>query len=78
MSLVPWLQMTEKEPAGSERDPENFICPNCALCERPVQLETSKADEFGRAVHEECYVLKISSRLQVFPPSVATGVAREC
>ena len=32
--------------------------PRCSLCERPVLLETSKTDEYGKAVHEECYALK--------------------
>jgi hypothetical protein len=33
--------------------------PACAVCNRPVQLETSKTDENGKAVHGECYVLKV-------------------
>jgi hypothetical protein len=33
--------------------------PSCALCNRPVELETCKADERGSAVHEECYVRKV-------------------
>jgi hypothetical protein len=33
--------------------------PTCALCNGPVELETCKTDERGRAVHEECYVRKI-------------------
>ena len=28
----------------------------CHICDRAVPLETSKADEYGRAVHEDCYV----------------------
>jgi hypothetical protein len=31
----------------------------CALCDKAVSLETSKTDENGHAVHEECYVLKM-------------------
>lgn len=30
--------------------------PHCAICERPVNLEESKTDEHGHAVHEDCYV----------------------
>ena len=30
--------------------------PRCAICKRTVNLNLSKADEYGRAVHEECYV----------------------
>ena len=28
----------------------------CHICDRAVPLESSKADEYGRAVHEDCYV----------------------
>ena len=34
--------------------------PICYLCNKPVSLETSKADEYGNAVYEGCYLLKIS------------------
>jgi len=40
--------------------------PACAICNEPVQLETSKTDENGRAVHGECYVLKV--RLMLTDP----------
>jgi hypothetical protein len=33
--------------------------PACCICNSPVLLETSKTDEYGQAVHEECYVLKV-------------------
>ena len=33
--------------------------PACAICGQPVPLETAKADEDGRSVHEQCYVLKL-------------------
>ncbi len=35
--------------------------PGCSFCKSPVLLETSKTDEYGQAVHEECYVLKVCS-----------------
>jgi anti-sigma regulatory factor (Ser/Thr protein kinase) len=35
--------------------------PACCICHSPVLLETSKTDEYGQAVHEECYVLKVCS-----------------
>lgn len=28
----------------------------CAICRRPVNIEESKTDEHGHAVHENCYV----------------------
>jgi hypothetical protein len=37
-------------------------CPDCAICEKPVKLEESKADECGQAVHGECYVAKITEK----------------
>jgi hypothetical protein len=30
--------------------------PQCAICARPVNLQESKTDEHGHAVHENCYV----------------------
>jgi hypothetical protein len=36
--------------------------PTCSLCNKPVSLETSKADEYGKAVHEGCYLLKVSAK----------------
>jgi len=30
----------------------------CSLCQKPVPLESSKTDENGKAVHEECYALR--------------------
>jgi hypothetical protein len=28
----------------------------CSICKQPVNLEESKTDEHGRAVHENCYI----------------------
>jgi hypothetical protein len=36
----------------------------CLICTEPVPLETSNTDEKGRAVHEECYVLKTISNFR--------------
>jgi len=33
--------------------------PLCSICDKPVQLETSNTDEDGKAIHEECYILKL-------------------
>jgi hypothetical protein len=33
--------------------------PICGICGTPVKLETTKTDEYGRAVHEQCYILKV-------------------
>jgi hypothetical protein len=36
--------------------------PACAICGKPVSLESAKADENGKTVHEKCYVLKVKRR----------------
>jgi hypothetical protein len=33
----------------------NWI-PRCILCKQSVNIGQSKADEYGRPVHEQCYV----------------------
>ena len=30
----------------------------CAICKKPVDLKTTKTNDRGKAVHEECYVLR--------------------
>ena len=35
---------------------ESTWLPCCAICTESVNLEESKTDEFGRAVHENCYI----------------------
>jgi hypothetical protein len=32
----------------------------CPVCNRAVTLETSKTDEHGRAVHEDCYLREVN------------------
>jgi hypothetical protein len=43
------------------------ITPICSICNKPIDLETSKTDERGQAVHEECYlrIVKQPPRLPV-------------
>ena len=36
----------------------------CCICAELIPLETSKTDERGKAVHEECYVRKTISRFR--------------
>jgi hypothetical protein len=36
----------------------------CSICAVPLPLETSKTDEHGTGVHEECYVRKTISRFR--------------
>ncbi len=42
--------------------PKRF--PTCPLCNEPVELETTKTNEDGEAVHEECYVLAVQADRQ--------------
>ena len=39
--------------------PKRF--PIFPLCNEPVELETTKTNEDGEAVHEECYVLAVQA-----------------
>ena len=36
--------------------------PDCVICKESVSLEESKADEYGQAVHEECYLSKLTKQ----------------
>ena len=38
--------------------------PSCPICNEPVSLETCKINEDGQAIHEDCYVEKVSSDLK--------------
>jgi hypothetical protein len=33
---------------------------NCWLCGKAVSLEACKTDEYGKSVHEECYVARLA------------------
>ena len=39
--------------------PNAFVILICSVCGKRVNVETSKTDEEGRAVHEECYAEKV-------------------
>lgn len=34
----------------------------CVICENPVALESCKTDEDGDAVHEACYISKVTTK----------------
>lgn len=38
---------------------DRFELPRCILCGNPVLLGNSKTDENGKAVHDECYLLRM-------------------
>jgi hypothetical protein len=43
-------------------NPQPLPVPLCSICKKPVELESSKTDSNGVAVHEECYARKISQK----------------
>ncbi len=46
-----------------QRSEEHIIYrPQCAVCKESVKLEESKADEYGQAIHEECYVSRLTEK----------------
>lgn len=45
-------------PFHSNRDLSPNFFP-CAICNESVELETTKIDERGKPVHEECYLQKV-------------------
>jgi len=54
MSLHSFLPVFDQNPSALGK-----IAPSCSVCNEPVQLEKSKTDERGLAVHEECYLRRI-------------------
>jgi anti-sigma regulatory factor (Ser/Thr protein kinase) len=47
--------------------------PGCSICNSPVPLETSKTDENGQAVHEECYLLKVCAATELLTDRASTS-----
>jgi hypothetical protein len=45
--------------------------PTCSICNEPVELETTKSNEIGEPMHEECYALEISLGKATRPPPEA-------
>jgi recombinational DNA repair protein (RecF pathway) len=51
-----------------------FLRPNffsCTICGESVELETTKIDEGGKPVHEECYLRQVSLKWSIRPPPTA-------
>jgi len=40
---------------------------NCTICNKPVDLKTSKIDANGKAVHGECYFLSVAVKRPAEP-----------
>ena len=49
-------RLGRNDPHPSSSAPGFIVC---SLCRKPVPLESSKTDENGKAVHEECYMLML-------------------
>lgn len=45
----------------------------CSLCNEEVELETTKIDESGKPVHEECYVQRVCAQTASRPPTPIRG-----
>jgi hypothetical protein len=41
---------------------ESQWSPECVICKKSVKLEESKADEYGQAIHGDCYVAKLTEK----------------
>ena len=40
-----------------------WTIPICSVCHNPINLETTKTDEDGKPVHEDCYVQHLLASL---------------
>ncbi len=59
--FIPWIRRQVR--------PE---LPTCSVCNEPVELETTRSNENGKAIHEECYVLKFRLKQATTPPERLT------
>ena len=41
----------------------------CQICKKPVVLETARINEYGKAVHEDCY---LNALKRMAPPPSST------
>lgn len=56
------LKIQRLKQSGPQLGLDASGLPRCLLCGKPVPLDTSKTDENGKAIHEECYVLRMRLR----------------
>jgi hypothetical protein len=56
------LKRARFKQTGPQLVPDEPRIARCFLCDKPVPLDASKSDENGKAVHEECYLLKVRVR----------------
>jgi hypothetical protein len=53
-------------PSPAQPLSESQWSPECVICKKSVKLEESKADEYGQAIHEECYVSSVTEKKPTF------------
>ena len=53
------LKLNRLKQSGPQLVADEFPLLSCPLCGMPVPLNLSKTDENGKAIHEECYALKM-------------------
>lgn len=41
---------------------QKYLPPLCWICSKPCSLESCNTDQFGLAVHEDCYVTSLRLR----------------
>ena len=46
--------------------------PTCSICNESVELETTRVNEVGESVHEECYAIKLNLKKATTIPSKAS------
>ncbi len=62
--------MWRSSPRPIRPMPGSKTLPTCPVCNKPVQLETSKTDEHGHARHEECYIATLHKALGHTRPEI--------
>lgn len=62
INVVLELKIGRLKQAGPQVVRETSERQRCILCDNPVLLSSSKTDENGKAVHEECYLLRMRLR----------------
>jgi hypothetical protein len=45
----------------------NSELPMCSYCADPVKIENAKTDEDGKAIHAECYLLRLKAQRSTLP-----------
>jgi hypothetical protein len=45
----------------------NFQLPMCSYCADPVEIENARTDEDGKAIHAECYLLRLKAQRSTLP-----------